>query len=53
MHGIDSMILPKKIAGKCRPDKLVRLILLFDERGFNHNDNKLILGKKMMEFTEQ
>jgi hypothetical protein len=41
MEGIDSMI-PKKVVGECRPDKL-RLILLFDAR-FNHN-NKLI-GKK-------
>ena len=48
MVGIDSMI-PKKVAGECRPDKL-RLILLFDAR-FNHN-NKLI-GKKMMEYAEE
>ena len=47
-EGIDSMI-PKKIIGECRPNKL-RLILLFDAR-FNHN-NKLI-GKKMMEFGEK
>lgn len=46
--GIDSMI-PKKVEGECRPEKL-RLILLFDAR-FNHN-NKLI-GKKMMEFAEE
>ena len=46
--GIDSMI-PKKVIGESRPDKL-RLILLFDAR-FNHN-NKLI-GKKMMEYAEE
>ena len=47
-QGIDSMI-PKKVEGECRPNKL-RLILLFDAR-FNHN-NKLI-GKKMMEYAEE
>ena len=47
-QGIDSMI-PKKVKGEHRPEKL-RLILLMDAR-FNHN-NKLI-GKKMMEFGEK
>ena len=47
-QGIDSMI-PKKVSGELRPEKL-RLILLMDSR-FNHN-NKLI-GKKIMEFGEK
>ena len=46
--GIDSMI-PKKVEGEHRPEKL-RLILLMCAR-FNHN-NKLI-GKKMMEYGER
>ena len=47
-QGIDSMI-PKKVTGELRPEKL-RLILLMDSR-FNHN-NKLI-GKKIMEYGEK
>ena len=42
-------MIPKKVEGECRPNKL-RLILLFDAR-FNHN-NKLI-ERKMMEYAER